>query len=288
MPQQKNLILVIIMMVLLALSCSVLTEKVSDLTGKQDSQSLAETNTAETIAALPPTEVIPPTAPQLPTEAPTEKSPTNEAPEPTQVPTRDKGSQATAQAQPMADFVASLQEQGHLGKTEGTYFALDDFEDSLAQINYWQWTRTDYSPKNFVVRSNVEWASASDTANWDWSGCGFLFRENVDKSEYYMVQLGLDGFIWAGSSVANKTTWANTQKHLSLDIPEGNAELVLIVDDTNVTVLVNGQEAFQTKNNLLGSRLTSGPLSFMLNSGTNAGFGTRCKWTNVELWELSD
>lgn len=288
MPQQKNLALVIIVMVFLAISCSFLTEKVGNLTGKQDSQSLAETNTAETIAALPPTEIIPPTAPQLPIEAPTKTPPATKAPKPTLVPTRDTGSQATAQAQPMADFVASLQTQGYLGNAEGTYYAIDDFEDSLAQINYWQWTRTDYSPKNFVVRSKVEWASASDTANWDWSGCGFLFRENVEKNEYYMVQLGLDGYIWAGTSVARKQTWANTQKHLSLDIPEGNVELVVIVDGANVTALVNGQKAFQTHNNLLSSRLTSGPLSFMLNSGTNAGFGTRCKWTNVELWELSE
>ena len=287
MPQQKNLVPVIIVMAILAISCSFLTEKISNLTGEQDTQSLAETNTAETIAALPPTEIIPPTVAQLPTQALTEKPPATKTPKPTQVPTRDTGSQATAQAQLMADFVASLQTQGNLGNTEGTYYALDDFEDSLAQINYWQWNRTDYSPKNFVVRSKVEWASASETANWDYSGCGFIFRENVEKSEYYMLQLGLDGFIWAGTSVAGKTTWANTQKHLSLDIPEGNAELVVIVNGTNVTALVNGQEAFQTQNNFLGSRLTSGPLSFMLNSGTNAGFGTRCKWTNVELWELS-
>ena len=146
MPQQKNLVPVIIVMAILAISCSFLTGKISNLTGKQDTQSLAETNTAETLAALPPTEIIPPTVAQLPTQALPEKAPATKVPKPTQVPTADTGSQATAQAQTMADFAASLQTQGYLGNIDGTYYALDDFEDSLAQINYWQWTSIHFSP----------------------------------------------------------------------------------------------------------------------------------------------
>jgi len=270
-----------------------LADTVSNITENQDVQSLAGTAAAETIAANPTT--IAPATEAPPTEAfiePTEAMQENTAEptqsKPTRIPTRDTSAQATEQAQSMADYVASLQDRGYVRRTDGSYYAIEDFEDSLAKINYFQRTRTDYSPTNFVIRSHMAWESASENANWEYSGCGFIFHENEEKGEYYMVQLGLDGYVWAGAEVSGTSKWAQTQQHITLDRSEGSADLTLVVYGANVTVLVDEQEVFKTQSNLLTSRIPSGALSFMLNSGTNAGFGTRCSWTQVELWDIGE
>jgi hypothetical protein len=83
----------------------------------------------------------------------------------------------TAQAQPLFDLVQELHSEGYLIRTGGTYYAIEDFDESWAQINWYSWWHTGYSPTNFVIRADASWDSASNKANWWNSGCGFVFRE---------------------------------------------------------------------------------------------------------------
>jgi hypothetical protein len=57
---------------------------------------------------------------------------------------------------------------------------------------------------------------------------------------------------------------------------------MLVVEDTWITVFVNGDKVHSRQD----SALPSGDLSLTLFSGINTGFGTRCRMTNIELWML--
>jgi len=67
-----------------------------------------------------------------------------------------------------------------------------------------------------------------------------------------------------------------------LDIPKGNAEMVLIAEDQVITVLINGEKVVR----VLDGSFSDGALNYTLVSGTNKDFGTRCQMTNVDFWEF--
>jgi len=66
----------------------------------------------------------------------------------------------------------------------------------------------------------------------------------------------------------------------NIDVPKGDAELMLVVYDKRVTLYVNGSRIVSAYDGLV----KLGTLGFTISSGTNAGFGTRCQMTNVNLW----
>ncbi|NIS82360.1 MAG: hypothetical protein GTO14_19620 [Anaerolineales bacterium] len=187
----------------------------------------------------------------------------------------------TESAAQMSTQILDLFNEGYLGKTEGAYFTVSDFDESWAQINWYQWWQTGYAPEDFVIRADASWDSASDTANWFSSGCGFVFREDGPEN-HYLAYLGLDGNVYFARSVRNNWSLLGTSWYGRVDVPSGEAEIVLIAEGDRFTFLVNGK---RVANRVDGS-LAQGNLALTLLSGTNAGYGTRCQMTNIELWVL--
>lgn len=188
---------------------------------------------------------------------------------------------ATVQAQPMVDLVQQLHADGHLSRTEGTYFTLSDFDESWAQIGWYIWDPTGFSPTDFVVRADASWDSASDTANWWSSGCGFVFREDGIEN-HYLAYLGLDGRVYFFRSKNNVYAPLGSSYYGKLDTHNGHAQIMLVVEGVNITFFVNGEKVHTRQD----QGLESGNLALTLLSGINTGFGTRCKMVNIELWEL--
>ncbi len=192
--------------------------------------------------------------------------------------------QATAQAQPLQVRVEQIVTEGYLSRSAGAYARLDDFSDSWAQINWYQWLWTGYDPTDFVVRADFSWDSASDTANWFNSGCGFVFREaSRENLDHYVVYLGLDGvvyFLKARLGVLSDLASASAGR---LAVPSGSAQFMLAVEGDRFTAYVNDQRVLTAHD---GS-MKAGLLNYTLLSGTNRDFGTRCEMTNVELWTLA-
>jgi hypothetical protein len=62
----------------------------------------------------------------------------------------------------------------------------------------------------------------------------------------------------------------------------GSADVILAVQDGTISYYVDGKRVFQREN----SELKEGDLALTLNSGTNKDFGTRCKMTDIEVWDL--
>ena len=185
------------------------------------------------------------------------------------------------QASEMYDLVLDLHQMGILKGIEGTHHTLPDFDDSWASIDNYDWKPTLYAPADFVIRADIGWDSASNTANWWNSGCGFVFRTNA-RGDHYLALLGLDGWVSLYRNLDGSATTLARGYREPLEIPKGEAELVMVAEAKTYTVLINGRVSLQQDDDLL----SSGLLGYALASGTNLGFGTRCQMTNVELWQL--
>lgn len=171
-----------------------------------------------------------------------------------------------------------LIEKGVISGIKEEYVPFEDISREFAQINYFSWWPTDYEPSNFVIRSDVSWESASDTANWPFSGCGWVFGEK-DKDNFHMAYLSMDGYGLLKKWVDGKEEVVVKQRYGNVDIPQGSAELLLSVQDDRAAFYVNGEEMY----NIYDGNIDPGTLSFTVLSGTNKGFGTRCEWTNTGL-----
>jgi len=185
----------------------------------------------------------------------------------------------TQAASPMYDKIVELNAYGYIKDVSGEYYGIDDFDESMAMINYIRPFPTGFSPTNFVIRVDASWDSASDSANWFNSGCGFIFHR-VDLDNYYFVYLGLDG--WVNFARRYKDEWNRLGKssYGPVDIPEGEANLMLVVEDNTFTFFVNDERVRTQPDDVI----PEGELAFTLVSGTNAGFGTHCKMENIDLW----
>jgi hypothetical protein len=101
----------------------------------------------------------------------------------------------TEQVQPIYEIIQRLYQEEVISSMDGEYHRVDDFDQSWAQINWYQWWRTGLKLENFVIRTDAEWESASKTANWFSSGCGFVYSEN-GTDDHFASFLALDGNVY--------------------------------------------------------------------------------------------
>jgi hypothetical protein len=190
--------------------------------------------------------------------------------------------QATSAANDMQAFVEKVAADGMLQNTNGTYTRIEDFSENWAQIGWYQWWETTLSPTDFVIRAHTEWESASKTANWFDSGCGFVFRE-ADENNHYMIFLALDGNVYFKGYIDGIYRELGKGYAGNIDHLKGGADVALVVEGSHIVYYVNGDKILERTN----GELTSGNLALTLVSGTNKDFGTRCDMTNIEVWELA-
>lgn len=119
------------------------------------------------------------------------------------------------------------------------------------------------------------------TANWDRSGCGFVFRED-GVANHYLAFLALDGYVNFTRTVNNNGTFLGRSYYGRVGRPSGSANIMLVVEGSTFTFFVNGEKVHRRSD----QGLASGNLALTLLSGINTDFGTRCQMTNVDLWVL--
>lgn len=196
--------------------------------------------------------------------------------------TQEKILLATVQAQPVFDNVQKLYEEGQISSTEGNFYFLADFTQSWPQINFFRFWYTDLQPKDFVLRADISWESASSTANWFNSGCGFGFRVDEEFQNYYVVFLTMDGFVKMSRWKNGVRTSLGRSYYGTVGTPSGSAEMMLVVEGDILMVFVNGKRVHRRSD----STLESGYVTYSLVSGTNKDYGTRCTFSNVGLWDF--
>ena len=240
------------------------------------STSDAENTAAALIAEATATEVFAQTATAVrATERATERQATRAAA------TAEAITQATTQAQSLSDTVMQLAAEGYLTRTAGRYYQLDDFSEDWAQLDWYQWWPTGHSPDDFVIRADTLWQSASTTANWFSSGCGFVFREQ-DYDDHYLMYLGLDGLVTMARVRNGNGSLVGQESYGRVDTPNGSAQVMLVAEKNTFIYFVNGKRVLTRQD----AGLETGTLNLTLLSGTNKSYGTRCTMTNIELWEL--
>jgi hypothetical protein len=144
---------------------------------------------------------------------------------------------------------------------------------------------TDYKVNNFVLDADIEYGSASDTADWLWSGCGFVYGLQ-DPYNYTVAWVALDGNVYAthvlkGDLTGKFLTWKRWGKP---DLPTGTAKVRIVVFDKRLTIFVNDQKVTSAYDGLT----EPGEFAMLVLSGTNKGYGTRCKMSNLNLWMFDE
>jgi hypothetical protein len=190
---------------------------------------------------------------------------------------------ATSTAQPMANLVHKLYDDGYLLTTQGKYLQLDDFEQSLAQINWVLFEKTEIYLSDFVLRSNIAWETARKGANINYSGCGFQFGFQDDQYRYHLILLTLGGNVRFQRCIECRHIRTIASNYFGkIDYMQGDAELIIVVEGDTIQAFVNGEQIFIR----LDQYKFRGTLGYAVSSGINTGFGTRCIFTNTEIWSL--
>ena len=240
-----------------------------------DTKIAAEVFATQTAAA--------PTATDTFTPSPTSTN----TPKPTKNRTATAESLATKQAESMANLVQQLYNDGHIQSTQGEYFRIPDFQESFAQINYVRpYFMSDITTSDFVLRSNIAWKTAKEGANIKNSGCGIWFGVDEEVDNFHEVFLSLDGNV----RLARCLNGCRSLSHLAsnyfgkVDYLDGDAEIILAVEGGTIQTFVNGELIFTRQN----QKELTGFFAFAISSGTNADFGTRCTFSDNEIWNLEE
>ncbi|HEX7556437.1 MAG TPA: hypothetical protein VF338_07415 [Leptolinea sp.] len=189
----------------------------------------------------------------------------------------------TSESVEMEKLVQKLFEEKTIFSSEGTYHRMSDFSESWAQLYYYQWWYTDFSPSNFIIQADLEWESASKTPNLSDSGCGFVYHTE-DAQNHHATFLMMDGKVQTYRTVKNAWTSLKAGSAGKFKVPADKAHMVLVVDKQWLTVIVNDKQVVHFQD----TKLQGGKVGYTLASGTNKGFGTRCTMKNIELWELPE
>ena len=234
-------------------------------------------------------------APSVPTASPVPTKASTHTPEPTATitatPTRTPKPTATpnlAATQRVADFSALVQkyyDAGQLSSTDGEYVELADYQDQLANKLSYSWTETGVTAKNFIVRADLEWSNAINTANT--SGCGFVYRSQSNGDHYLIILDAINGIKLASSTDRGTYSMGSPQngdkKISDFGSDPYKANFTLIVNEFKSYVYLN--DIYVGEHKLLDYRITeSGSLANAVLSATSNGYGTRCKMTNVRAW----
>lgn len=189
---------------------------------------------------------------------------------------------ATHQAESMKQDLQNLVDKNLIQNAEGHYYRVQDLTGEWAKLGYYHWWPLDRKPTNFAIRADVNWEIASPSANYSKAGCGFVFNEQGPDNLHFSF-LSMDGYV--RNIRVEKRIFTDLQGKYAgkFKFPADSAAIMLVVEKQWITFLVNDIVVVHFKDD----HLTDGGLSMAVASGTNNGFGTRCQFQNVELWEFN-
>ncbi|MEI7987703.1 MAG: hypothetical protein WCI88_01585 [Chloroflexota bacterium] len=167
--------------------------------------------------------------------------------------------------------------------SQGTYFVIDDFDYSLAQMGKYKAFGTGQYPKDFIIRSKVSWRVANGAVTWDQAGCGYVFRY-MDKNNFYAIYWGLDGKTYLNRVTQGEKISVYYGFYPEKNLARGEGEIMFSISGNQINAFFNGKRVYRTVDSPLSSALASGETGLAVFSGTNADYGVRCRFSNNELW----
>jgi len=221
-----------------------------------------------------PTLTYTPTLTPTPTPTPT-KTPT---------PTITPNLTATQQSETFSLLVQKIYDAGQISTTTGRYKKLDDYSEQLSRTFGYDWSKAGVTTKNFIIRADFTWSIAHQK---NYSGCGYVFREK--SSQYYLIALdALDGVLLSYTDGVFNYSISGSRKTKLPDMGSNpyQATFTLVVNEFKAYTYIN--DNYYSAYELQKNRLTEkGSLSFMILTGTDKDFGTRCEITNAEIWIIN-
>ena len=212
----------------------------------------------------------------------------------TPTPTITPNLTATQRYETFSLLVQEIYDAGQISTTTGTYAKLGDFSEELSKNFGYHWKKTGVDAKDFIIRADFDW-SIADRKNY--SGCGFVFREKTSRF-YYMIALdALNGVLLSYTKEGGTDYWSRGVYNYSIGgskkmkLPDMgpnpyHATFTLIVNEFKAYTYINGN--YYSEHELKKNWLTeTGPLSFMILSGSDKDFGARCEITNAEVWIIN-
>lgn len=196
-----------------------------------------------------------------------------------QTSTAEAISRATKQAEPLFEWVQKLFNDGFASTIEGEYYRLLDFDQNLAEIGHGRYWPSGYVANNFVLSAHISLSSGSDKANWQDSSCGFIFGEESERS-YDLADVAMDGNIYMWNCRGGKCIPMAVMRYGPQMVPKGQADIVLTVFEKHILFYVDGNKIVSAGD----TRYVPGNIAYLMRSGTNKDFGTRCQMTNIGLW----
>lgn len=235
-----------------------------------------------------------PTPTITPTSTPTITPTITPTPTKTPTPTITPNLTATQQYETFSLLVQKVFDAGQISTTAGTYQKLEDYSEQLSRSFGYNWTNTGVRAKDFIVRADFSWMVA-DQKNY--SGCGFVFREKSDEFYYLIALDGLDGVLLSytkegfdallGTKVYNYSIAASKRTKLpDMGSNPYRATFTLVINEFKAFTYIN--DNYYSEYELQKNWLTEmGPLSFLILTGSDKDYGTRCDITNAEVWIIN-
>jgi hypothetical protein len=228
-----------------------------------------------------------PTPTAAPTNAPTATSlPTSTAqPTSTPVPTATQDLVATQQALDLQARIQRYIQNNYLNTAQGNFVKIEEATYALAKMNYLDFEDAGYNGtlQDFAAWTHIKLDSAASVNYPEYSACGFAFRINKN-GDAYAATLSKDRVIFAACRNGNCKEVGKARGTGRVAYPNNfEADFELIVNGQQAVVLADGQ--FIGEYLLSGDYLTDpGNFSYVVFSGTNQDYGTRCEFDNSGLW----
>ena len=176
-----------------------------------------------------------------------------------------------------ARLVKMLNMKNRISSTAGTFRTLPDRNISLAMMGYSAKDPLEISGQDLLLQTDIEWSSGYERPDYAASGCGFYIRELNDNS-YIEIFAAMDGGVYVTAYRNGAQVPLIALKYGTWSIA-GSGRLAVAADDQKITVLWNDA--------ILGTVtdatwMGSGGAGYLIHSGTNGDFGTRCVFSNGE------
>ena len=182
----------------------------------------------------------------------------------------------------IARLVKMLNMKERIDSTAGSYFTMPDREMSLAMMGYYSCEGLGLNNQDLLLQSDIAWSSGYERPDYAGSGCGFFLR-GADEYTLVEVYAAMDGGVYVNGFRNGTKVELIALKYGNWSI-EGSGRLAVAADESKITVHWNDA--------ILGtvtdaSWRWSGDAGYMLHSGTNGDFGTKCVFTNGEGYSFN-
>ena len=176
-----------------------------------------------------------------------------------------------------ARLVKMLNMKERIASTAGTFTTLPEKDISLAMMGYSTREGFGINAQNLLLQSDIAWSSGYERPDYAASGCGFYIRE-LDPSSYIEIFAAMDGGVYVNAYRNGAFVPLIGLKYGNWSI-EGSGRLAVAADAQKITILWNDA--------ILGTVtdatwMGSGGGGYLVRSGTNGDFGTRCVFSSGE------